>query len=161
MLSILNSLTEYLNELNRNLPKPEKIEIPKRKTLYIIFDGNKPGIYLEWENIMIEKLDVKIKGEDLTFKIYYSINDALFWARKLFRPDDYIDTKAKDYIQIRKCIPTSPTPTKGEALSSKNIKNEESPKYQTYQECLLKGLDPLDSEYMDQEMDKRFKEFSK
>uniref|UniRef100_A0A453GU58 Reverse transcriptase RNase H-like domain-containing protein n=1 Tax=Aegilops tauschii subsp. strangulata TaxID=200361 RepID=A0A453GU58_AEGTS len=87
LLSILNSLAEYFNELNRKLPKREKIEIPKGETLYIIFDGNKPGIYLEWENIMIEKLDAKRKGEDLTFKRYYSINDALFWARKVLGPD--------------------------------------------------------------------------
>uniref|UniRef100_A0A453LC63 Reverse transcriptase domain-containing protein n=1 Tax=Aegilops tauschii subsp. strangulata TaxID=200361 RepID=A0A453LC63_AEGTS len=89
-LSILNSLAEYFNELNKNLPKPEKIEIPKGETLYLIFDGNKPGIYLEWENIMIEKVDAKIKGQDLTFKRYYNIDDALLWARKVLGPDYYI-----------------------------------------------------------------------
>ena len=45
-LSILNSLAEYFNELNKNVPKPAKVEIPKGETLYLIFDGNKPGIYL-------------------------------------------------------------------------------------------------------------------
>ncbi|KAM3193886.1 hypothetical protein ACQJBY_070498 [Aegilops geniculata] len=160
-LSILNSLAEYFNELNKNLPKPEKIEIPKGETLYLIFDGNKPGVYLEWENIVIEKIDAKRKGQDLTFKRYYNIDDALFWARKVFGPDYYINPKAKDYIQMKRGVPASPIPTKGEASSSKNIKKEESPKYKTYQECLLKRLDPLDSEYIDQEMDKRFEEFLK
>lgn len=159
MLSILNSLAEYFNELNKKLSKSGKTEIPKGEILYVIFDGNKPGIYLEWENIMIQKLDAKREGKDLTFKRYDNIDDALSWARKVFGPDYYIDPKAKDYIQMRRGIPASPTPTKGEA--SKNINKEESPKYQTYQECLLKGLDPLDSEYIDQELDKRFEEFSK
>ncbi|XBH80057.1 hypothetical protein VPH35_105882 [Triticum aestivum] len=160
-LSILSSLAEYFNELNKNVPKPAKVEIPKGETLYLIFDGNKPGIYLEWENIMIEKLDAKRNGQDLTFKRYYSIDEALLWARKVLGPDYYIDPKAKNYIQMKRGIPASPTPTKGEASSSNNIKKQESPKYKTYQECLLKGLDPLDSEYIDQEMDKRFEEFSK
>ena len=154
-------MAEYFNELNKNVPKPAKVEIPKGETLYLIFDGNKPGIYLEWENIMIEKLDAKRNGQDLTFKRYYSIDEALLWARKVLGPDYYIDPKAKNYIQMKRGIPASPTPTKGEASSSKIIKKEESPKYKTYQECLLKGLDPLDSEYIDQEMDKRFEEFSK
>ena len=68
MLSILNSLAEYFNQMNRNLPKPERIEIPKGETLYILFDGNKLGIYLTWEDIMIEKIYAKRRGEDLTFK---------------------------------------------------------------------------------------------
>ena len=41
------------------------------------------------------------------------------------------------------------------------MKEKRSPKYYTYQECLLKGLDPLDSKYIDQEMNKRCEEWSK
>ena len=66
MLSILNSLSEYFNELNKKLPK--KVEMPKGEILYIIFDGNKPGIYLEWENIMIQKLDAKREGKDFNIQ---------------------------------------------------------------------------------------------
>ena len=44
---------------------------------------------------------------------------------------------------------------------AENIKKEGSPKYHTYQERLLKGLDPLDNEYIDQEMNKRFEEWLK
>ena len=77
----------------------------------------------------------------------------------------YIDPNAKEYIQKRsgidKNIPGAAIPTKGEASSSNNIKKEESPKYLTYQECLLMGIDPLESEYIDREMDKRFEEWSK
>ena len=82
---------------------------------------------------MIEKINAKRRGEDLTFKKYDSINEALFWARKVLGENYYIDPKAKDYIQKRRGVPASLTPTKGEASSSKNIKNEESPKYQTCQ----------------------------
>uniref|UniRef100_A0A453PJJ9 Uncharacterized protein n=1 Tax=Aegilops tauschii subsp. strangulata TaxID=200361 RepID=A0A453PJJ9_AEGTS len=53
------SLAEYFNQMNRHLPKPEKVEIQKGEILYILFDGNEPGIYLTWEDIMIEKIDAK------------------------------------------------------------------------------------------------------
>ena len=72
MLSILNSLAEYFNQMNRHLPKPEKVEIQKGEKLYILFDGNKPVIYLTWEDIMIEKIDAKGRGE------YESINETSF-----------------------------------------------------------------------------------
>ena len=81
----------------------------------------------------------------------------MFSARKVLEENYYFDPKAKDYIQKRRGVPASLTPTKGEASSSKNIKKEESPKYQTYQECLLKVHDAIDSEYINQEMDKIFK----
>ena len=52
MLSILNSLAEYFNTMNKVLPKSAKIEVPKKyevqkdEALYVLFDGNKPGIYI-------------------------------------------------------------------------------------------------------------------
>lgn len=166
MLSILNSLAEYFNQMNMKAAKLERAEIQKGEILYVLFDGNKPGIYLTWEDIMIEKLDAKRMGQDLTFKKYEGIDEALFWARKMIGENYYIDPKAKDYIQKRKNADNNASNmpifkiTKGES-SGKNIKEEGSPKNYTYKECLLKGLDPLDSEYIDQEMDKRFEELSK
>jgi len=172
MLSILNSLAEYFNKMNQVLPKSTKIEIPKKfevqkdEALYILFDGNKPGIYMTWEDVMIEKIDARKKGEDVTFKKYDNINEALMWARKIIGENYYIDPKAKEYIQRRRTNdnisnPLTPKAAKAEPSGSKNIQEECPPKYHTYKECLLKGIDPLDSEYIDQELDKRFEEFSK
>ena len=165
MLSNLNSLAEYFNMVNKSIPKSAKIEVQREEPLYIMFDGSKPGIYMSWEEVQIEKFAAKRRNEELTFKKYDNIDDALKWARLIIGLDYYIDPKAKEYIKKRrgidKNIPSSPAPTKGEASSSKNIKKEEPPKYHTYQECLLKGIDPLDSEYIDQELDKRFEDLSK
>lgn len=33
MLSILNSLAEYINQMNKHLPKPERVEIKKRRNI--------------------------------------------------------------------------------------------------------------------------------
>jgi hypothetical protein len=167
MLSILNSLAEYFNTMNKDLPKSSKIEVPKKyevqkdEALYILFDGNKPGIYMTWEDVMIEKIDARKKGEDVTFKKYDNINEALMWARKIIGENYYIDPKAKEYIEKKRTNTPTPTAAKAESSGSKNIKDEGSPKYHTYKECLLKGIDPLDSEYIDQELDKRFEEYSK
>ena len=40
--------------------------------------------------------------------------------------------------------PSFPKCSKGEASSSHKVKEEDSPKYETYNECLVKGIDPLD-----------------
>ena len=121
---------------------------------------------MTWEDVMIEKIDARKKGEDVTFKNYDNINEALMWARKIIGENYYIDPKAKEYIQKKRTNdnipnPSTPKAAKAEPLGSKNIKEEGSPKYHTYKECLLKGIDPLDSEYIDQELDKKFEELSK
>jgi len=166
MLSNLNSLAEYFhmfNTLNKNNPKPPKIE--KEKSLYILFNGNKPGIYMHWEDIQIEKFAAESQGKDLSWRKYDNINDALKWAKKVIGEKYYIDPEAREYIEklrgIDKNIPATPVSSKGEASSSKTPIKEGSPKYQSYQECLLKGVDPLDKEYIDQEIDKRLEELSK
>ena len=91
-----------------------------------MFDGSKLGIYVSWEEVQIEKFVAKRRNEELTFKRYDNINDALKWATYIIWQDYYIDQKAEEYIQkqrgIDKNIPASATPTKGEASSSKTIK---------------------------------------
>lgn len=47
---------------------------------------------------------------------------------------------------------------KGEASGSKKPKEEESPKYDSYKQCLVKGVDPLDGEYIDQKIDEKMEE---
>ena len=44
---------------------------------------------------------------------------------------------------------------KGEASGSKKPKEEEPPKYDSYKQCLVKDVDPLDGEYIDQKIDEK------
>ena len=44
---------------------------------------------------------------------------------------------------------------------TKNIKEANSSKYQSYKECLIKGVDPLDGEYIHLNIDEKLKEVAK
>ena len=155
MLSILNSLSEYFNAMNKNLPKSAKIEVQETKSLYVLFDGNRPGIYITFEELIVEKLAARKKNGDITFKKYLDISEALKFAREIIGENYYIEPKAKEYIE--KNSPASSKP-KEEASSSKKVKNEDSPKYHSYKECLQKGVDPLDGEYIDLKIDEKMEE---
>lgn len=50
---------------------------------------------------------------------------------------------------------------KEETLILKKVKEEESPKYQTCKDCLVKGVDPLDSEYIDLKINETLEDTSK
>ena len=67
MLSILNSLSEYFHAMNKTLPKSANIEVQEAKSLYVLFDGNRPGIYVNFEEIIVEKLAAKKKNEGLNW----------------------------------------------------------------------------------------------
>jgi hypothetical protein len=45
LLSIMNSLAEYFNIMNKNLPKSARIQTHELISVYVLFDGSKPGIY--------------------------------------------------------------------------------------------------------------------
>jgi hypothetical protein len=162
MLSILNSLSEYFNEINKKLPKAINIEPLEIKPLYVLFDGNRPGIYITFEEILMEKLEARKKKEDLTWKKYMDVKEALFRAKTMIGEYYYTEPKAQEYIQMSigpyesTPTPASPNNTKGEASSSKKVKQEI-----TYKACLLKGVDPLDSEHIDMKIDEKMEEFSK
>ena len=47
MLSILNSLAEYFNMINVEMPSSEEIEIPELKPIYILYDNLEEVIDLE------------------------------------------------------------------------------------------------------------------
>lgn len=173
MLSILNSLAEYFNMMNKKVPKSANIKTEELIALYVLYDGNKPGIYFTFEEILKQKLEARKIKMDLSWRKYYDINEALRYAREMIGENYYIEPKAKEYIQKYRgggtSAPTSPNYTKGEASTSSKVKEEllflmkeeESPKYQTYKSCLLKGLDPLDSEYIDMKIDEKFQEVKK
>jgi hypothetical protein len=164
MLSILNSLAEYFNMMNKKGSISANIDIQEIKPLYVLFDGTNPGIYMTFEEIIKEKMVARKKKEDITWKKYIDINEALKQARSIIGENYYIEPKAKEYIQkckgIDKNIPASST-QKGEASNSKRIKEEDSPKYQTYKDCLVKGVDPLDIEYVNIKIEEKFEDSKK
>ena len=164
MLSILNSLAEYFNMMNKKGSISANIDIQEIKPLYVLFDGTNPGIYMTFEEIIKEKMVARRKKEDITWKKYIDINEALKQARSIIGENYYIEPKAKEYIQkckgIDKNIPASST-QKGEASNSKRIKEEDSPKYQTYKDCLVKGVDPLDIEYVNIKIEEKFEDSKK
>jgi hypothetical protein len=167
MLSILNSLAEYFNMMNKKLPKSGNIEQQEIKPLYVLFDGKKPGIYITFEEILQEKLDARKKNEDLTWRKYFDVNEAIFRAKTMIGENYYTEPKAQEYIQKSIRInkgntpPPSPHNTNGESSNSKKVKKEESPITQTYKACLLKGVDPLDSKHIDLKIDEKFANSSK
>jgi hypothetical protein len=164
MLSILNSLAEYFNMMNKKGSISSNIDIQEIKPLYVLFDGINPGIYMTFEEIIKEKMVARKKKEDLTWKKYIDFNEALKQARSIIGENYYIEPEAKEYIQKSKGkdknIPASPT-QKGEVSNSKRIKEEDSPKYETYKDCLLKGVDPLDIEYVNIKIEEKFEDSKK
>jgi hypothetical protein len=52
MLSILNSLVEYLHIMNEALPKYDGHESIEQKHIYVIFKGSKPGVYISLKEII-------------------------------------------------------------------------------------------------------------
>ena len=158
MLSILNSLAEYFSTMNKKGPKPVNVETQELIPLYVLYNGNKPGIYLNYEEIISQKLEAERKNKDLLWRKYLDFNDALKYARSMIGENYYIEPKAKEFIENN--IPTPPQPkyAKGEASGSKKSREEESPIYQSYKECLIKGMDPLDSEHIDMKIDEKMEE---
>uniref|UniRef100_A0A0A9BPY7 Uncharacterized protein n=1 Tax=Arundo donax TaxID=35708 RepID=A0A0A9BPY7_ARUDO len=147
MLSILNSLAEYFHMINGLLLTSENPEVIEQRTLYIIFNGKTPGLYIPFEELVMQKQEIKLRGGSLSFKKYISIDETLTQARKRIGVNYYIEPAAKDYIQKYKRITNKKTAA---ALSSINIKiEEESSKKPIYKECLVKGVDPLDGSYID------------
>ena len=156
--SVLNSLAEYFNEINKILPKSAEIEARTMMPLYVLFDGKKPGIYVTFDEILIEKVKARKMKEDITFRKYLDINEALDRARSGIGENYYIEPAAKEYIESNTIASAI---KKGEASGSKKPKEEELLKYGSYKQCLVKGVDPLDGEYIDQKIDEKMEEAKK
>lgn len=93
MLSILNSLAEYFNTINE-MSKPSKnTELPKKRPLYVIFDGKRPGIYITFEELVTLKLE---NHGELLWKKYANIDEALTQARIRCGMNYYIEPAAKE-----------------------------------------------------------------
>jgi hypothetical protein len=69
----------------------------------------------------------------------------------------YIEPAAKEYIQKYRISKNKKVSTSSSIL---DIKKEEVLNKPTYKECLMKGVDPLDVEYIDWKWDVKFEEIS-
>lgn len=154
MLSILNSLSEYFNMMNGKISSSEKIEAPEIKPLYILYDGKAPGIYTTFEKILKEKVEAKYTG-GISWKKYTNIEETLSLARQMLGINYYIEPEAKEYIQKHKLAQNRIIP-KEIPITKKMEEGQTSSKKQTYKECLIKGVDPLDGEYIDQKIEEKF-----
>jgi hypothetical protein len=62
MLSILNSIAEYFHMLNESLPTYDDHDSIEQKPVYVVFEGNTPGVYISFEEIIGEKIEAKYTG---------------------------------------------------------------------------------------------------
>ena len=154
LLSNLNSLAEYFNMMNGILPQSENIGVPELKPLYVLYDGKTPGIYLSFEKILAEKIEAKYTG-GASWKKYTSIDEALNHARKMLGVNYYIEPIAKEYIQQHKLAQNRNAPKYTPPTKAKE-EGQSSGKKPTYKECLIKGVDPLDGEYIDLKIEEKY-----
>lgn len=153
MLSILNSLAEYFNMINGIIPTTENIEAPEKIPLYVLYSGKAPGIYVTYEKILAEKIEAKYTG-GASWKKYVEIDKALEFARLVLGVNYFIEPAAKEYIQKTKKAENK----KGSVEAPIKIQGASSSKKPTYKECLLKEVDPLDGEYIDQKIEEKFEQ---
>jgi hypothetical protein len=145
MLSILNSLTEYFHMTNEALPKYDVHDSIEQKSIYVIFEGSKVGVYISFEEIIGQKVGTKYTG-DIFWKKYINIDEALAQTRRILGVNYYMESAAKEYIQKYRMSKNKKISASSSIL---DIKKEEVLNKPTYKECLMKGVDPLDGEYID------------
>lgn len=154
MLSILNSLAEYFNMMNGIIPTAENIEAPEKIPLYILYSGKAPGIYVTYEKILAEKIGAKYTG-GASWKKYMEIDQALEFARMVLGVNYFIEPAAKEYIQKSKKAENKKGPVEAPIKIQEGASSSKKP---TYKECLLKEVDPLDGEYIDQKIQEKFEQ---
>jgi hypothetical protein len=79
MLSILNSLAEYFHMMNKALPKYDDHDSIEQKSIYVIFEGSKSGVYITFEEIIGQKVGAKYTG-GISWKKYINIDEAMAQA---------------------------------------------------------------------------------
>jgi hypothetical protein len=52
MLSILNRFAEYFHMTNEALPKYDDHDSIEQKSIYVIFEDSKPGVYISFKEII-------------------------------------------------------------------------------------------------------------
>jgi hypothetical protein len=56
---MLNSLSEYFHMTNEALPKYDDHDSIEQKSIYVIFESSKPGVYISFEEIVGQKVGAK------------------------------------------------------------------------------------------------------
>jgi hypothetical protein len=152
IISILNNLAEYFHMTNKAMSKYDDHDSIEQKPIYVIFEGSKPDVYISFEEIIGQKVAAKYTG-GISWKKYINIDEALAQAQRILEVNYYMEPDAKEYIQKvkmskNKMVSASP--------SILDIKKEEVLNKPTYKECLIKGVDLLDGEYIDWKLDEKF-----
>jgi hypothetical protein len=156
MLSILNSLAEYFYMTNEALPKYDDHDSIEQKPVYVIFEGSKLGVYILFEEIIWQKVRTKYTG-GISWKKYINIDEALAQVQRILGVNYYMERAAKEYIQKYGISKNKKVSASSSIL---DIKKEEVLNKPTYKECLMKGVDPLDGEYIDCKLDENFEVIS-
>nr|ABA99251.1 hypothetical protein LOC_Os12g40640 [Oryza sativa Japonica Group] len=147
---------EHIKGKDNNLPDMLSRLSELQKPIYVVFDGKLPGVYVSFEEIVAQKIDAKLIG-GISWKKYKDIDEALSQARKILGINYYLELAAKEYIQKCKKAKGKKTP---EIPIKTTIKEEGYSKKPTYKECLTKGVDPLDGEYIHWKIIEKFEEAS-
>jgi hypothetical protein len=98
MLSILNRLAEYFHMTNEALPmNDDEHDLVEQNLIYIIFEGNKTGVYISYEEVIEQKIGAKYTG-GTSWKKYLNIDETLAQARRILGVNYYMEPAAKEYI---------------------------------------------------------------
>ncbi|WVZ88586.1 hypothetical protein U9M48_035089 [Paspalum notatum var. saurae] len=142
-LSKLNSLLEYFNTINIAKTKSSSIisspqELLEQKILYIIYDGPQPGLYISFEEIIMQNAKRSLRK-----------------VKKTFRNRFYIDPLVKTYIQNYKGKKASKL-IYPKVATPQPIKAKKSSLKPSYKQLLQTNTEPIDKEYLEWKMIKLF-----
>ncbi|WVZ92682.1 hypothetical protein U9M48_038728 [Paspalum notatum var. saurae] len=141
-------LAEYFHTINSKMPPTEEHEYIERRSLYVIFEGKMPGLYISFEEVVAQKKDGKLDG-GISWKKYGDIDEAMIQARKILGTNYYMEPAAKEYIQkYRKA--------KGIKIPETSSGIKDMARKDTYKDCLTKGVDPMDGQYIEMKIAQKF-----
>jgi predicted secreted acid phosphatase len=152
MLSILNIIAEYFHMMNEALPKYDDHDSIEQKHIYVIFKDSKPGVYTSFEEIR-HNVGAKYTG-GISRKKYINIDESLTQAQRILKVNYHMKHSEVQNVQ-KKEVQMSKNKKLTSSLSILDIKKEVVLNKPTYKECLMKGFDPLDGEYIDCKLDKK------
>jgi hypothetical protein len=112
------------------LNHPNILSYHKKRPLYVIFNGKKPGIYISFE----ELVTLKTENRELLWKKYVNIDEALTQARIRCGMNYYIEPAAREYMQKYKIGENINLPGN---IPNIVIKEEGSSSKKTYKETLV------------------------
>jgi hypothetical protein len=70
----------------------------EQKPIYVIFEGNKTGVYISYEEVIRQKIGAKYT-RGISWKKYLNIDEALVQGRRILRVNYYMEPVTKEYIQ--------------------------------------------------------------